>query len=640
MAKSGPGIVEEGLRGANHDVEAAPARSVEIVDVWSRTSPKYRIRAIVLLAVNVVLFAGVGCFAFWLRSGEVVAPAFGGYWDELAHTFKFGEQTEVSLAAFLMEPISAQDVPMQIPIVGLLMAALISIPILVAILYRFWTSLPFTAVVGFLAVMPWLAITLVGSCVIASVRPFRSRFRFMSALLALLPTVLYLILAWHGSDEEVAGTIDPIDRIKFLAPWVLAVVAAAVVFAIVLSIAKVVDYRPGAITPLLVLMFGLPVALFEYRVGRDELHYRLLEALSEDHFADVDASLDLKQKVRRAWERRPLAHRRWEEVYEIEEQKWQFELAADIGPYESELVRHQAEVTQRCDWFRKRFPDSRYALNALFVKARAFDMRVDPSEFRRTKWIRFYCDFPNAASKETWRMIAQNGSHTVFEAVALVRLAQLDARGGDVNRAIRKLERVLAEFDHQDEVADAGHPPGEAEGKGVLDRATPEASVNIGFDRIMLEAHRLHDLFVANQDPIYGYDPFYRTRRQSAGIWFGLMDLVPQSEGFISNLTLLKAAYPDCQLEENIDLEIAKATSSLTLKIERLEACLQRFPRRDAVPEALFRLGMAYKAAGESAKSQSMLARLVGAYPDSVWARPALHHAAALFSVHFSDAHQ
>jgi hypothetical protein len=527
-----------------------------------------------------------------------------------------------------------QEVPMQIPIVGLLMAALISIPILVSILYRFWTSLPFMAVVGFLAVMPWLAITLLGSCVIASVRPFRSRFRFMSALLGLLPTVLYLILAWHGSDEDVAGIIDPIDRIKFVAPWVLAVVAAAVVFAIVLTIAKVVDYRPGAITPLLVLMFGLPVALFEYRVGRDELHYRLLEALSEDHFADVDASVDLKQAVRRAWKRRPLAHRRWEEVYEIEAQKWQFELAADMGPYESELARHQAEVVQRCDWFRRSFPDSRYTLNALFVKARALDMRVDPGEFRRTKWIRFHGDFPNAASRETWRMIDQNGARSVFGAVALVRLAQLDARAGDVNRAIRKLERVLAEFDRPDAVTNGGLETGEAEQKGVLDRATPEASVNIGFDRVLLEAHRLHDLFVANKDPIYGYDPFHHPRRPSASIWFGLMDLVPQSEGFIGNLETLKASYPNCQLEDNIDLEIAKATSSLPLKIERLEACRRRFHQRDAAAEAMFRLSTAYKAAGRLDESRETLARLVSAYPGSVWARPALHYAAAASSIY------
>ena len=138
------------------------------MDVWSRSGSKYRIRAVVLLAVNVLLFAGLGSFAFWLRSGERFAPALDGYWDELAQTFRFGQQTSVSLAAFLIEPINVQDVPMQIPIVGLLMAALISVPILVSILYRFWSSLPFIAVGGYLAVMPWLELTLQRSSLIAT----------------------------------------------------------------------------------------------------------------------------------------------------------------------------------------------------------------------------------------------------------------------------------------------------------------------------------------------------------------------------------------------------------------------------------------------------------------------------------------
>ena len=97
------------------------------------------------------VFSGLGSFAFWLRSGEIFAPSLEGYWDEMAQTMRFGHQTPVSLASFMIEPISVQNVPMQIPILGMLMAAFISIPILISILYRFWSSLPFIAVVGFLA---------------------------------------------------------------------------------------------------------------------------------------------------------------------------------------------------------------------------------------------------------------------------------------------------------------------------------------------------------------------------------------------------------------------------------------------------------------------------------------------------------
>jgi len=374
MAEIGPRNVPNLTPPRPH---ASSAALLKLMDVWSRYGSKYRIRAILLLALNIVLFAGVGNFAYWLRSGEVFAPGREGYWDLLSQTFRGVGRAEVSLGALLIEPISVQAVPIQIPIVGLLVAALISIPILVAILYRFWSSLPLIAVVGFLAVMPWLALTLLGSCILASVRPFRTRLRFMSALIGLIPAIVYLMLAWSGTTDAVVGRIDPVDRIKFVAPWVLAVVASTVVFAIDLAIAKMVDYRPGAVTPLLAVMFGLPVALFEFHVGRDELYYRLLEKLDQAHFAEVDASLWLEQGARWAWERHPLPRPAWDAIREVEEEKWLFELATDIGPRQSELTRHQAELSDRCDRFHRFFPDSQYTPNALFIKARAWDRRVD-----------------------------------------------------------------------------------------------------------------------------------------------------------------------------------------------------------------------------------------------------------------------
>lgn len=601
------------------------------MDVWSRSGSKYRIRAILLLVFNIVLFAGVGCFAFWLRSGEVFAPARDGYWDLLAQTFRGVGRAEVSLGSLLIEPISVQEVPIQIPIVGLLMAALISIPILVAILYRFWSSLPLIAVVGFLAVMPWLALTLLGSCILASVRPFRTRLRFMSALIGLVPAIIYLTLAWSGTTDAVVGRIDPVDRIKFIAPWVLAVVASTLVFAVVLAIAKVVDYRPGAVTPLLAVMFGLPVALFEFHVGRDELYYRLLEKLDQAHFAEVDASGEWQQAALRAWERHPLPRPAREAIREVEEEKWLFELATDIGPRQSELTRHQAELSDRCDLFHRHFPDSAYAPNALFIKARAWDRRIDLAEFKATKWIRFYENFPNPASRESWRMIAANRPDTFLGAAALLRLAQFDSRDGDIERATSKLTTLLDRFDAAS-LARSPFPAAPGLPKGVLARGMPEASLDIRLERIVLEAHRLRELLAANRDPIYGDDPLCGSRRADARrdqggsgeTRWGLLDLDPRHERYIEHLEALLAKFPNCRIEDNIELEIAKATASLRPRIDRLEALLRRFPDGDAAPEALLRLGMAYQAGEDAARSDDAFTKLVRDWPDSVWAHQAV----------------
>lgn len=609
-------------------IETPTRPSPPVKDVWSRSGSKYRFRAIVLLAVNVLMFAGVGSFAYWLRTGIRFAPAQQGYVDEFLQTFRTIPMVEhgasgVSLGSLLLKPISVQEVPMQIPIFGLLMAALIATPILVAILYRFWSSLPFVAVVGFLAVMPWLAVTLLCSCVLASVRPFRTRFRFVSALLALVPAVIYLTLAWFGTAEEIVGEIDPRDRMKFVAPWVLAIVAAAVVFAVVLSIAKLVDYRPGAIAPLLAVMLGLPVVLFETRVGRDELYYRLLETARDAYFSDIDGSRELDRAVFEAWYRHPHPRPSMEAVRQTEQTRWLFELASDIEPVRSAMVRYQMEIADRADWFLTFFPHSRYAPNSLYIKASALDMRADAGEFRRTRWVRFYDGFPSSASHDTWRIILENRPDTALGAVALLRLAQLEARNGDVERAMSKLSTLLTRFDRLPEGEDAPAPDAAGAFQAVLARNAPEVGLGISMERILLEAHRLFGLLRKNRDPIYGYDPICGSRARRESFSFGLLDLDPRNDRYVENLRILKGRYPNCQAMDNIDLEIAKATSSNSQKIQLLGECLSRYPDRDAAAEALFRLGVALKADQQTGRSDEVLARLMRNHPGSIWSKRA-----------------
>lgn len=608
-------------------VAAPRAAAPPMKDVWSRSGSTYRVRAIVLLLVNVLLFAGLGSFAYWLRSGVRFAPAMEGYRDELAQAFlSVGiSQRNVSLGSLLSEPISVQNVPMQIPILGLLMAAMIAIPILVSLLYRFWAGLPFIAIVGFLAVMPWLAITLLISCIIASVHPFRTRFRFVSALLGLVPAVVYLLLAWPGTTDVVAGAVEPVDRIKFIAPWVTAIVAATLVCALVLAIARVVDYRPGAISPLLAIMFGLPVALFEYHVGRDELYYRLLEADWRSKLADADASRPLEQAAMEEWLRRPPPRGPIAAIREKTAGRWLFELMADSRTDETALSRHQAELATRCDDFLKYFPDSRYAANALYLKATALDSRVDPEEFARTKWIRFYDDVPSVASWHTWNRLAELTPDSLLGAAANLRLARFEARECDVERALDRLGTLLRRMDRDE-------PPGgavaESEGplRSVLTRDSAEASLGLSSERTLLDATALRDLLARNADPLYGYEPLCGSRRRGDGFRFGLLDLLPRDGRYVEDLNLLRHWYPHAQIEDNIDLEIAKAAGSPGDRIARLEALIAAYADGDAAPEALFRLALEHRLQGRTDREAGAFDRLYAGFRDSVWARQAARY--------------
>ena len=251
--------------------EPTPSRPFR--DVWYYTTPRYRVRAFVLLAVNVFLYAGLCVFTHWLHTAE----PFDFSWQSYTSPARFwGEQT-VGLNNFLLYPINVTRTPWHGIVLGLLLAAIVATPIAVSILYRFYASLPFAACVLILAHMPWMAFTLVGSAALASLPPFRLRFRYGSALVALIPIMAHMYLSTYSTSEQVRVYATPELRLQLSFPWLLAIVAAAITLGLILLIASMVRYRPGAVTPVLSAVLVPPLLVFHTQVGADEIDYRVLE---------------------------------------------------------------------------------------------------------------------------------------------------------------------------------------------------------------------------------------------------------------------------------------------------------------------------------------------------------------------------
>ncbi len=591
---------------------------VEVIDVWSRSTSKYRVRAIILLLINTILFVGLGCFAYWLRTGVMFAFLEPGYWSQLGQTFL--PRGDATLANFVLFPVRLDLIPMHGVVVGLLLAALVSIPILVSILYRFASCIPFLLVVAFVAVMPWLAITLTGACILASVKPFRFRFRFASALLGLVLVMFYFYGASRQSAPQVAE-YAPSERIKFIAPWLLATLTSCMLMGGVLFLAKAVNYRPGVIAPLLVLGFALPVVFFEKYVGRDELYYQLLARHFQEKFyvPEYNFSEQFERMAYRYWQGQPEPKQPFSVVREVLE----FRLALELdvkSEVRTEFARQRDSINRECKHFLKHFPDSRYAPNVLYFQGQTLDMRVDLKAFRsKEKILRYYSDFPSDVSDVVWRKLFANAEASRAARVALYKLSHIEARGGRMDSAIAFLDQLISE-NEADKIRTA---KGDSGVVGVLKSAPADDQLKIDMEAIDSRAREFRDLLRNNaHDPRYGDRPMCGSRRGEP-FCGGLLKSDPEHLLYKHNLAAILVAYPSALVEDNVLVFLAMQNEDLEERTRLLELVIEKHPEGDAVPQAYYRLAMTWAALGDVQKGRTFCERILNEYPDCIWANSA-----------------
>jgi len=602
---------------------------VQIVDVWSRTQPRYRVRAAALLVINFLLFCGLCAFTRWLHVGRPFEFSLASYLEPA----RFWDPTAPNLNDFILSPINVVQVPWHAIVLGLLVAVMVAVPIGVAILYRFPSALPFLAAVLVFAHMPGLTLTLLISSLLATARPFRMRFRFGSALLGLLPVLLYLYLATRGVPEQLANYGSPTQRSLLVAPWLLAVLSAAVILAIVLLIARVVNYRPGAVAPVLAIMFAAPVGLFHARVGADELAYRILEteygprskrfepvvpsretlnailSVISAEISNPSFAGQLRSDVAGLWGLRPEKLR---ELKRVVSRRFLTGFLAD-----------RLEAYEACKEFIADFPGSRYVPNVLYIQARVLDTRLDEAKLAQEEPVReLYSDFPHAQSAEVWLKLLKQYPDSPLAVAAALRLAELRLRAGQVEDALRTLRPVL------DEDGTLGNGPAASRPRpyGLLTAGLPESSLDFQPGPHRLEARRLAELIIANRnDPKYGDAPLVE-----------LAALDPHRARYREQLRRLAHRYRDSLLYDNLVVRWASALPDTQDRARQLTACVETFTSGDALPEAMYRLAclevQALGAEDEAARARGIarFRELLQRFPETCWAQSAAEHLAVL----------
>lgn len=589
----------------------------KIIDVWSRTADKYRIRAALLLIVNFALFCGLCAFTHWLRVGSSFSFSPESYLEPLRF---WGPQTH-NLYDFILYPISVDQTPIHGVIIGLLMACIVAIPISVSILYRFRSALPFVAATFIFAHMPWMAITLVGSCVLASVPPFRLKFRFGAALVAMLPVLLYLILATRGPGDPASASISPERKLLLAGPWLLAILAACTMMAVIIFIAHVVNYRPGAVAPVMAVMFAAPAFLFLTYVGVDELQYRVLESTygpRSEHFEPVQDATDTILALLHHWTNPAL---------EREPRRTALLAMWSADPEEQNALKHRVaqrllldlmdsrrEAYDACKEFIADHPTGQYVACALFIQARALDTRLDERALIGGNARReLYTNFPCVESEPIWTNLLTAYPESPLAVAARRRVAQLRLRKGDVDGALAALALPALN------TADQPQPETQPKTRPFLRKRPPESSLEYDPDQDLFEAQGLRELILANRDdPKYGVEPLQ-----------SLAALDPHRPGYRNQLLHLIQRYPDSLLHDNLVVRWASAATDRADRAAKLLACIERYPAGDALPEAMFELADLESQAlgsGDEARRAAGIARmreLIARFPQSCWARRA-----------------
>lgn len=610
-------------------VAIGAAEEREPRDVWKWTTHKYRVRTVVFLLVDALLFAGLGFFIFWLRTGAFGPFSEKSYWDAWWQVFSPHVETQITLVDYLVRPIPVDQVPIMMIVLGLVLASMTAIPILVSMLYRFPFSLIFTAIIGFVAMFPWLAITVTFCCFLARWRPFRFQFRFATALLSLIPVVAYYALATRNA--VIAEHLPPMELAKLYMPWVFAIIAACTVMGVVLAIARLVNDRPGAIAPLMAVTFAVPIVIFEAKVGRDELYYRLLEHRfgpgSTLYFAErVDASDTIERIARKRLETAQSTNATLAAMQDVVRQQLQLQFSAIRDDWKHEAhnnmavhAQQQHEAVEACQRFLRRYPRSRYASNVLYIEGRARDLRVDIGLFWRKGVVRYYEDFPSMSSRPIWERLADEYPDSPLADIAMYRSALLQARAGEMDTAADTLKRLIARLSVP---ATQSTQPESIESSIWHSLAKKPASETLSFFRptdVLMQARKLLALIEHNRDP----------QQKDLALQL-LLNCDPVDRMYVANLRRLLgdmgSKYPLSDLRDNIEVQLAAAESSQSLKIKALESVVQKLSEQkdsDALAQAKYELGMAYQADNRMSDARVVFENVQNTQDDSPWAMEA-----------------
>jgi len=549
------------------DQPTTPTSPPRIVffDIWSRPGLWARQRAYIFLSVNICVYAALNMFVFWIQNGRVIDFSWESY----------GATYHKTLIDMVVTPLSVQDTPVLIPIVGMLMAVVIIVPILISQLYGFRFSIIFAAEALVFGHLPVLSLFLIACSFIAGASKHMLPFKFGVAVLSLLPIAIYFYVATRGAPALQMKLVDPT---LLYAPWVVAFVAAAAIAAAVLAFAKLVKYRPGGILISMIPFFAIPGLLFHHYIGADQLEFRLLARHygTDGENLSIDVTQKFLQETVRSWQR-----------FKLRDFQAILDMAQQIFPSVAQEIthNHRMAIIEACQRFQRQFGASHFLPNCLFVRALAEDMRFDYTILMQDWQVSFHTDLVSPTSRLLWRQLIDEYPDSLYAQPARYRLAVIATRRGQIDQAVRLLSELV---DH--DAALVGQPqtmPAESGTlRNIFVRRRESAIPPVDLAAVKRNAEKLLELIQNNaDDPKFGYKPLA-----------DLLNLDPHHPKWRTHLLDLAVRYSGSKLHDDLLVLYAVSEPDPRSRQRTLQRYADQFKDQDAGALALFELARTTRA--------------------------------------------
>jgi outer membrane protein assembly factor BamD (BamD/ComL family) len=496
----------------------------------------------------------------------------------------------------------------------------------VAILYRFPFSVIFTLMVIFLSGLPWMGLTVLVGCVLASLKPFKFSFRYASALVGLIPVALYFVMAsWEPAGSAVKSVQN---KALLYAPWVLALLSSCVICAVVLALAKLINYRPGGVSPVLAALFAVPVLLFYAYVGRDELDFRILESQigpqNPTMFAAIDVGAAAHLAATRQWSR--LSGESYDAIH-----RRLLEEGIAEGLQQTEIDRNRA--VELCEEFIRQFSKSRHVPSVYFLKGQAQDQRIQRNKLLLAHRIEYRNDLPSPASLHTWETIREKFPDNELSVLALYKLSILEARAGRLDQAVDLLSELLGVFDP----ASASSRPAAPEVEGAVTiflRSEPSA-MRVDRKLLLLQARRLREMLLfCRADSPRAYNEVFAAGAATAEKQVHpaqlLLCLDDTDPLYAANLQTLARTFPNSHTTDYVRIRRTLLETAVSRRILQFRHLATELAGSPAGAEALYHLGEVLQEDSLMDEARTQYQELTRQYPESCWTQEAKERLSSL----------